>query len=137
MSQDSTCYELEQVKAYLCALQNKLCQTISEEDGGQVFAIDDWQSASDFAGYGSTRILERGDVFEKAGVNFSCVTASSLPTAATVQRQHLAGTSVCSGGCFTGVSSHQFPIFRRCMLTCAFLRPPMMILCGGSVVVWT
>ena len=36
-------------------------------------------------------MLEGGEVFEKAGVNFSCVTGSRLPASATAHRPQLAG----------------------------------------------
>ncbi len=79
---------VEQVKTYLLALQKQICLTLEQEDGRQTFLIDDWTSER---GYGSTRVLSHGAVFEKAGVNFSYVRGDSLPQAATAKRPELAG----------------------------------------------
>jgi coproporphyrinogen III oxidase len=49
-------------------------------------------AAADFLlGGGRTRVLKDGAVFERAGVNFSCVSGERLPPAASAHRPDLAG----------------------------------------------
>src|SRR5438270_274001 len=53
-------------------LQNEITSTLEVLDGsGQKFFQDTWERPG--GGGGRTRILTDGDVFEKAGVNFSAV----------------------------------------------------------------
>src|SRR5580658_8705412 len=60
----------EQTQEYFKTLQDRISQAIEELDGHQ-FREDNWSRAG--GGGGRTRVLEEGAVFEKAGVNFSCV----------------------------------------------------------------
>ncbi len=76
------------VKKYLLDLQNNICQVIESEDGRSQFMEDPWQHKE--GGGGLTRVLEGGDVIEKAGVNFSHVQGLRLPPAATEKRPELA-----------------------------------------------
>jgi len=48
---------------------------------GENFLIDSWQRKE--GGGGTTSILEGGNVFERAGIGYSCVTGSKLPKSAT------------------------------------------------------
>jgi coproporphyrinogen III oxidase len=57
-------------EAYFQELQDRISLAIQEVDGIH-FREDTWQR--DGGGGGRTRILEEGNVFEKAGVNFSSV----------------------------------------------------------------
>jgi len=75
------------VKDYLIELQNRLCDTFSQEDGKATFLEDIWQRQE--GGGGSTRILENGNVFEKGAVNFSHVFGSKLPISATASHPEL------------------------------------------------
>jgi len=59
-----------------------------EEEGA--FREDLWDRGGDTGG-GRTRVLEKGKVFEQAGVNFSHVRGGSLPASATQHRPELAG----------------------------------------------
>ncbi len=55
-------------------LQSTICQQLTEADGGKTFITDNWsRSASSNIenGGGITRVMEKGQIFEKAGVNFS------------------------------------------------------------------
>jgi coproporphyrinogen III oxidase len=79
------------VKEYLLGLQDTICQALAEEDGGQGFVEDSWEREA--GGGGRSRVLENGQVFEKAGINFSHVHGPGLPASATAHRPELAGRS--------------------------------------------
>ncbi|MDG1249567.1 MAG: oxygen-dependent coproporphyrinogen oxidase [Gammaproteobacteria bacterium] len=81
---------LAAVLSYLEKLQDSICSSISAIDGKD-FIEDRWQREE--GGGGSSRVLRDGHVFEQAGVNFSRVSGSELPKAATTQRPELAGCS--------------------------------------------
>lgn len=83
--------QIDQVKAYLLALQDQICAALAAEDGGTAFRTDEWQRPE--GGGGRSRVLADGTVFEKAGVNFSHVTGAQLPPSATASRPELAGRS--------------------------------------------
>jgi coproporphyrinogen III oxidase len=76
------------VKSYLLDLQERICEALAAEDG-QAFQEDRWDRPG--GGGGRSRVLEGGNVFEKAGVNFSHVHGDGLPPSATAQRPELAG----------------------------------------------
>ena len=76
------------VHAYLLALQDRICQRLTEVDGQQ-FAEQSWQRTE--GGGGRSRVLENGAVIEKGGVNFSHVFGDQLPPSATAHRPELAG----------------------------------------------
>jgi coproporphyrinogen III oxidase len=80
---------LEQVKAYLLALQDSICADIEQSDGQAKFVEDVWERPQ--GGGGRTRVIKDGGVFEKGGVNFSQVYGDSLPPSATSARPELAG----------------------------------------------
>lgn len=80
---------LEQVKAYLLALQDSICAGIEQSDGQAKFVEDVWDRPQ--GGGGRTRVIKDGSVFEKGGVNFSHVFGDSLPPSATSARPELAG----------------------------------------------
>ena len=68
------------VKDYLSGLQLKLVEALQLVDGKN-FLIDSWHREE--GGGGTTSILENGNVFERAGIGYSCVTGSKLPKTAT------------------------------------------------------
>lgn len=77
------------VSEYLQQLQVTLCDTLELADpSGATFIRDAWQR--DQGGGGLTCVLQ-GELFEKAGVNFSHVMGTELPAAATAHRPELAG----------------------------------------------
>ena len=76
------------VKEYLLGLQQRICDGLGAADG-IAFGTDPWQR--DGGGGGITRILEGGDLLEKAGVGFSHVFGDQLPPSATAARPELAG----------------------------------------------
>jgi coproporphyrinogen III oxidase len=91
----------DRVKEYMLQLQQRICQSLEEEDGQQRFLQDDWSRAKNesqhdgpvLGGGGRSRVLANGAVFEQAGVNFSHVTGDALPPSATAMRPELAGRS--------------------------------------------
>jgi coproporphyrinogen III oxidase len=80
------------VGAYLLDLQSRITHAIADLDGGS-FLSDAWQKpeGETLQGRGITRILEGGQVFERAGCGFSHVTGPKLPPSATQHRPELAG----------------------------------------------
>jgi coproporphyrinogen III oxidase len=80
---------IEAVKNYLLQLQDDICSGLETADGSGRFIEDAWQR--DGGGGGRTRVLEQGDVFEQAGVNFSHVFGNRLPPSATAARPELEG----------------------------------------------
>lgn len=60
----------EKAETYLQGLQDRISSAIEEMDGTR-FREDSWSRQG--GGGGRTRVLEKGNVFEKAGVNFSSV----------------------------------------------------------------
>lgn len=82
---------LDDVKAYLLSLQDEICSGLEAHEPSLSFQEDLWEKEE--GGGGRTRVLADGEVFEKAGVNFSHVHGSSLPASATQARPELAGRS--------------------------------------------
>ena len=80
---------LEQVKNYLMQLQNTICQSLEALDTKATFFEESWQRPA--GGGGITRVLSQGNVFAKAGVNFSHVSGENLPPSASAHRPELAG----------------------------------------------
>lgn len=84
---------LEQVKAYLLDLQDRICADLERADGQARFVEDAWRREGRLGGGGRTRVMNDGAVIEKGGVNFSHVQGDQLPPAATASRPELAGCS--------------------------------------------
>lgn len=82
--------QIQPVSDYLIQLQSTLCETLAQEDNKH-FITDKWQRAE--GGGGCSRILEGGQTFEKAGVNYSHVQGEQLPESATAAHPELAGRS--------------------------------------------
>ncbi len=82
-------HALEQVQNYLLSLQQSICDDLTQVDGGGCFIEDRWTREE--GGGGLTRVLNRGGLFEKAGVNFSHVFGNQLPPSATAARPELVG----------------------------------------------
>ncbi|MEC8916247.1 MAG: oxygen-dependent coproporphyrinogen oxidase [Pseudomonadota bacterium] len=82
---------LERVKDYLLTLQDRLCESLAELDGGERFREETWDRPE--GGGGRSRVIEEGALFEKGGVNFSHVYGEKLPPSATAARPELAGRS--------------------------------------------
>ena len=80
---------IKRVKEYLLDLQDQICSGLEAEDSGGHFKEDLWEREA--GGGGRTRVLEQGEVFEQAGVNFSHVFGQRLPPSATAARPELEG----------------------------------------------
>ncbi len=76
------------VRDYFIKLQNKITEKVQEEESVK-FISDAW--LRDEGGSGESRILEKGSIFEKAGINFSDVRGKNLPASSTASRPSLAG----------------------------------------------
>lgn len=61
----------ERFNNYLLGLQNKICAALEEIDGRSVFIEDKWIRPE--GGGGISRVISKGAVFEKGGVNTSAV----------------------------------------------------------------
>lgn len=83
--------DIKCIKTYLLGLQNQICQALEGEEPAAIFSEDSWQRVQ--GGGGCSQVLENGDVFERAGVNFSHVFGDALPASATARRPELAGRS--------------------------------------------
>lgn len=81
---------IQRVKEYLLALQDSICSSIENLEEEGCFREDLWDRGGETGG-GRTRVLENGEVFEQAGVNFSHVRGNELPASATQHRPSLAG----------------------------------------------
>jgi coproporphyrinogen III oxidase len=83
---------MNQPATYFTGLQKRITDSLSAIDG-KAFLSDAWKKESHepLQGFGTTCILEAGDVFERAGVGFSCVSGSKLPPSATQHRPELQG----------------------------------------------
>ena len=82
---------LDQVKEYLLALQNRITAELEQLDGGAVFIRDTWERSG--GGGGESRVLSGGGIFEQAGVGFSHVFGTEMPESATRTRPELVGKS--------------------------------------------
>ncbi|MBC2605164.1 oxygen-dependent coproporphyrinogen oxidase [Pelagicoccus albus] len=81
---------LEKAKKYLLDYQSRLCAKLEELEKSETsFILDKWNREE--GGGGISAVLEGGDTFEKAGVNFSHVMGDKLPPSATASRPQLAG----------------------------------------------
>ena len=80
---------IDLVKTYLLQLQNNICCSLEILDGEALFVEDQWQRPA--GGGGISRVMNKGAVFAKAGVNFSHVSGEQLPASASAHRPELAG----------------------------------------------
>jgi coproporphyrinogen III oxidase len=78
------------VREYFADLQVRLVAALEAADG-EAFLRDDWHRVE--GGGGTSRLLEEGRVFERAGVNFSHVSGAGLPASASHSRPELGGRS--------------------------------------------
>ena len=77
-----------EIRRYFTGLQQRIVAALEAVDG-KPFGRDAWQRPE--GGDGISRVLEEGNVFERAGVNFSHVFCDKLPPSATAHRPELAG----------------------------------------------
>jgi coproporphyrinogen III oxidase len=69
----------EKMERLVRGLQDAICEALEALDGGR-FGVDAWEREG--GGGGTSRVLQDGDVFEKAGVNVSVVHGTLSPEAA-------------------------------------------------------
>lgn len=81
--------DVQPVRDYLMSLQDEICAAFEEADGSAVFQRD--ELAGERGGLSRPRVLEGGDLLERAGVMFSHTKGPEMPKAATVRRPELAG----------------------------------------------
>lgn len=80
----------QSVRNYFLELQNRITEKLQEEETVS-FIEDQWNR--DEGGGGQSRILENGEIFEKAAINFSDVQGKHLPASATDKRPNLENAS--------------------------------------------
>ena len=80
---------IDEVRAFLRGLQDRISSALEAADGRGRFAEDAWQRAE--GGGGRSRVMKEGAVFEQAGVGFSEVSGAALPPSASAQRPAIAG----------------------------------------------
>jgi coproporphyrinogen III oxidase len=76
------------VHEYFARLQGRIVAALQALDG-KSFREDSWSRPE--GGGGTTRILEEGNLFERAGINLSRVQGRALPPSASASRPQLAG----------------------------------------------
>lgn len=79
----------EQVEKWLKQQQNDLITMLEAFEPKARFFRDEWQYQDH--GGGITCVLESGELFDRAGVNFSSIRGSKLPVSATEKRPDLEG----------------------------------------------
>lgn len=80
---------VSEVKSYLMNLQDRICAELASVDGGADFVEESWDRPE--GGGGRSRVITKGQVFEKGGVNFSHVHGTQMPASATAHRPELQG----------------------------------------------
>lgn len=84
--------DIQELRDYFLGLQDRITAAVAAEDG-QDFFEDAWVKPDDspLRGDGRSRLLEEGNLMERAGVGFSHVRGDRLPPSATANRPELAG----------------------------------------------
>ena len=82
--------DIKNISNYLTHLQRNIHETLAKEDIKE-FTADHWQRTE--GGGGCSCILENGQTFEKAGVNYSHIFGKKLPSSATTTHPELTGRS--------------------------------------------
>jgi coproporphyrinogen III oxidase len=67
------------IRDWFADLQKNICSEISQADGGADFIFDVWERPE--GGGGCTRILQNGNILEKAGVGFTAASGILSPKA--------------------------------------------------------
>ncbi len=78
------------VRTFLFELQERIVECLEKLDG-TLFRRDRWERSE--GGGGLSCVMERGNVFERGGVNYSHVFGQGLPASATAARPELSGRS--------------------------------------------
>ena len=88
VSAGTSVVDIPSVHTYLLSLQQRIVGALEQVEGAS-FRTDEWKR--DEGGGGISRLIEGGQVFERAGVLFSHVTGKTLPPSATAHRPEVAG----------------------------------------------
>src|SRR5687767_11891311 len=94
----------DELAGWLKELQNRICAALEKADGKEAFTIEPWERAE--GGGGITRVIQKGAVLEKGGVNFSAV-HGAVPAFLLQEKEHaVEQSSAASSETFfaTGVS---------------------------------
>lgn len=78
------------VKEFLIGLQDQIIERLEQIDG-KYFRREKWERSE--GGGGLSCVMEKGNVFERGGVNYSHVFGMGLPASATAARPELTGRS--------------------------------------------
>ncbi len=78
------------VKEFLIGLQDQIIKNLEQIDG-KYFKREKWERSE--GGGGLSCVMEKGNVFERGGVNYSHVFGMGLPASATAARPELTGRS--------------------------------------------
>ena len=89
-------FDTSAVRRYMLDLQSEICAALEREDASKAFVTDNWEREA--GGTGVTRVMTGGEVFERAGVNFSYVFGENLPAAASARRRELADRGFSAAG---------------------------------------
>lgn len=84
----TTTVDVAAVHQYLLGLQANIVSALEQADGGH-FKSDQWTRSE--GGGGLSRLIEGGQLFERAGVLFSHVLGEQLPASASAHRPTVAG----------------------------------------------
>ncbi len=85
----------QRTQAYFRKLQDDICNQLEMIDEQEHFHQDEWKHNND--GGGITRVLQRGGIFEKAGVNYSAIRSKltdNLAARLHVRPQNIFATGV-------------------------------------------
>ena len=119
----------ERMRRFIESLQDEICSALEAQDATVKFREDLWQRPG--GGGGRTRVLEGGQVFEKAGVNISAVHgeleeafAKGAVTAAHVHEVIVAGSPVREAVQNGAVDAEALTVFEVGALVIAESLPP-------------
>ena len=76
-----------EARSWLIDLQRNICTALNAIDQQEQFVADAWERNADYSGITCT--IKNGRVFEKGGVNFSCISGKSLPHVALAHKTYL------------------------------------------------
>ena len=76
---------LDGFEQFIMHMQSSICADVEALDGGSAkFSVDAWKREGNGTGFGVTRVLEGGDLFEKAAANVSVIRGGALTIYARV-----------------------------------------------------
>lgn len=85
-----------EIRNFLQYYHDYLTQTLTELDGAGNFSEDAWEKSS--LGFGRTRVMRDGALFEQAGVSYSDITGSRMPKSLLGQYPELDGQKFWGAG---------------------------------------